>query len=428
MSRTFRSYIEGGETDDGDLKPFLHPGEVIISQAKKVLKFTALSDLAKGIMGELFVTNFKISFVSADSSCYHLVDSGQPNMLLGATDICLINVESVYQVFDNRKNKKLVPGSSIAGRAPILRIICRDFRTHVFSFKFTPLGDDKAVTNAILHHAFPPRLQLLFAFEYSGVTQTDNNPFGATMMFTNVIDWEKELERLSCRQWRITHVNENFNMTASHPEKYVVPRFLLDQDLTTAAPNFQGHRLPIWSWGNADGYVIARSSNFITNVNENHQKYPMLNALAKTHPNNESPMIFELDNLIPSVGEIHQSHVKLRELCTPDSPSQFWEQDSRFLSDLEASQWLWIVSNCLGVAKRVATAVTSGKKSVLLQESEGRDISCIISSVAQIILDSHYRTIVGFQSLIQKEWIAMGHPFLSRLGRLRNQGNEVMLT
>ena len=32
-------------------------------------------------------------------------------------------------------------------------------------------------------------------------------------------------------------------------------------------------------------------------------------------------------------------------------------------------------------------------------------------------MDPYYRTIHGFQSLVQKEWIALGHPFASRFGR-----------
>ena len=30
-------------------------------------------------------------------------------------------------------------------------------------------------------------------------------------------------------------------------------------------------------------------------------------------------------------------------------------------------------------------------------------------------MDPHFRTVAGFQTLIQKEWVAMGHPFASRL-------------
>ena len=46
-------------------------------------------------------------------------------------------------------------------------------------------------------------------------------------------------------------------------------------------------------------------------------------------------------------------------------------------------------------------------------EHESRDLSCLISSVMQLILDPRFRTAIGFFSLIQKEWIAAGHPFHS---------------
>lgn len=40
------------------------------------------------------------------------------------------------------------------------------------------------------------------------------------------------------------------------------------------------------------------------------------------------------------------------------------------------------------------------------------------------MLDPHFRLITGFQTLLQKEWIAAGHPFCDRLGHLKNDGSE----
>ena len=38
----------------------------------------------------------------------------------------------------------------------------------------------------------------------------------------------------------------------------------------------------------------------------------------------------------------------------------------------------------------------------------------VVSSLAQLMMDPHFRSIPGFQCLVQKEWVAMGHPFTFR--------------
>lgn len=45
---------------------------------------------------------------------------------------------------------------------------------------------------------------------------------------------------------------------------------------------------------------------------------------------------------------------------------------------------------------------------------DGWDVTAQVSSVAQICLDPHYRTIEGFRTLVEKEWIAFGHRFSHR--------------
>lgn len=51
-------------------------------------------------------------------------------------------------------------------------------------------------------------------------------------------------------------------------------------------------------------------------------------------------------------------------------------------------------------------------------ERDGRDLCCVVSSLAQLMIDSYFRSIIGLQTLIQKEWVVMGHQFCTRLGHV----------
>lgn len=77
------------------------------------------------------------------------------------------------------------------------------------------------------------------------------------------------------------------------------------------------------------------------------------------------------------------------------------------------------MSACLTKAAKAA-AFLQDNVTVVLQEADGRDLSCVISSLTQLLVDMHFRSILGFETLLQKEWVAMGHPFCSRLGHILN--------
>lgn len=65
---------------------------------------------------------------------------------------------------------------------------------------------------------------------------------------------------------------------------------------------------------------------------------------------------------------------------------------------------------------------------VWFTEEEGRDLSCLAASLVQVMLDPYFRTIVGFQSLIQKEWVMAGYQFLDRCNHLKRSDKEVRVT
>ncbi|KAF8795152.1 Myotubularin-related protein 10-A like protein [Argiope bruennichi] len=432
--KTFKSYVNldpeegGGKSDPADFsqeskfkneeedfyakgtpypEPTLLPGEVIISQAENVLKFNTLSELNKGISGLLICTNFKVSFVTAETFPSNL---HQKNALLGENDICLINIDSVYHV-NNGKRKKL-PVSCASSNIEIIEVHCKDFRIYTYSFKFSP-HHQRSVINTIIHHAFVPRINLLFAFDYKQVSPFSEESENHSLLFTRPCDWEAELERCKCPGWRVTLANEKFFLCESLPECFVVPSILLDMNLNKTAPHFAGHRVPTWTWGTSTGASIVRMAALDTNISDSLQKDVMIDAISRASPRQLPVRNFNLDDVCPTYKDVQNSFLKLKSLCMPSTAQEFWETEHNYLSHLESAKWLNYVSSCLNTALEAANSLLENT-TVIFSEHEGRDLSAVLSCLVQIMLDPLYRTTNGFELLIQKEWVALGHPFTER--------------
>lgn len=131
-----------------------------------------------------------------------------------------------------------------------------------FNFANSPIGNGRKVAMALLHHAFPKRHDLLFAFEY-------REPYYPTLpsdlnMFQRPGDWKRELERCECPHWRITCINgtsDAFMLTAG--ETLIVPGSVLDYNLIEAARHFRSGRVPIWVWGRPEGAALLRSGELL---------------------------------------------------------------------------------------------------------------------------------------------------------------------
>lgn len=400
----------------------LLPGEVLIAEAQSVLMFSPVSDLKQGISGNLSVTNFKLTFITSDDLNEEDI-THQQNHLYGYTDTCLTNIDEIYIMGD--KKKKLVPGSTVPSKVKGIFIVCKNLRTWSFSFKFSPLGHGKNLLTALLHHAFPRRHQLLFAYDYKEAyySSLDKN----VQLFRDISDWQNELKRTLCsdkvrKAWRLSMVNAKFQLSPSLSQYVIVPASVTDAQLTDAAKHFQGKRPPVWSWTNAHGAALVKMPELLPTITERMHENIIFENIRKSHPQKNPPVVIELNKEI-NVKLIAAAFTKFINLCSPENIRQFWIQDNNFYSLLETTKWLKYISYCLQKAVEVCDHLNLGV-SVILQETAGRDLCCIISSLVQLLLDPHFRTISGFQSLLQKEWVAGGHPFCDRLGHIVKTNSE----
>ncbi|KIH66986.1 DENN domain protein [Ancylostoma duodenale] len=104
----------------------------------------------------------------------------------------------------------------------------------------------------------------------------------------------------------------------------------------------------------------------------------------------------------PTTHQMKVSFKKLLRVMRPSVPFMD-SSSSTFYRSLEESEWLQMVALCI---------------------EEGWDATCQLMSLAQLMLDPYYRTIDGFQVLIEKEWLAFGHRFSHRANHTISSQNS----
>ncbi|XP_011302109.1 myotubularin-related protein 13 isoform X1 [Fopius arisanus] len=106
------------------------------------------------------------------------------------------------------------------------------------------------------------------------------------------------------------------------------------------------------------------------------------------------------------------SFKKLMRACMPSSQNP--EPDQSFYKLIESSEWLQQLQNLMQLSGAVIDLMDVQGSSVAVCLEDGWDATTTVCSVAQVCLDPHYRTIDGFRTLIEKEWLGFGYRFSHR--------------
>ena len=97
-------------------------------------------------------------------------------------------------------------------------------------------------------------------------------------------------------------------------------------------------------------------------------------------------------------------------------------ESSSFFLRVHNSRWLKRVSSIISLTTKIINCLHYSQHNVFLEESRtNKDCSCILTSLVKICLHHRYRTVVGFENLIQKEWFLSGHLFDRRLNALEDE-------
>uniref|UniRef100_A0A8C6GPX2 Myotubularin n=1 Tax=Mus spicilegus TaxID=10103 RepID=A0A8C6GPX2_MUSSI len=249
---------------------------------------------------------------------------------------------------------------------------------------------------------------------------------------------EYRRQGLPNHHWRISFINKCYELCETYPALLVVPYRTSDDDLRRIATFRSRNRLPVLSWIHPENkMVIMRCSQPLVGMsgkrNKDDEKY--LDVIRETNKQTSKLMIYDARPSVNAVAnkatgggyesddayqnselsflDIHNIHVmreslkKVKDIVYPNIEESHW------LSSLESTHWLEHIKLVLTGAIQVADQVSSGKSSVLVHCSDGWDRTAQLTSLAMLMSDSFYRTIEGFEILVQKEWISFGHKFAS---------------
>uniref|UniRef100_A0A8D3ANP8 Myotubularin related protein 11 n=1 Tax=Scophthalmus maximus TaxID=52904 RepID=A0A8D3ANP8_SCOMX len=403
------------------------PGECVLQRAVMVRKKLTAREGRGWLSGTLFCTHFRVAFVPQDSP---KSDDNADPVLLGDHDVALASIEKVVVVGPNR-TKLVTPNSSLKFTPEELVLYCRDMRVVCFLFdRLTPDAQVLEMTYTIAKTYQPLKPGSVLSFQNAALGSVEMKQFLSNRRrdthmnwFESALDWEQELERCGASGWRVSSVNDRFEMSTSLPRFTVVPHRVLDTELKKSFAHFNEGRIPRWCWRHPRGSDLLRMASFQNNIY--HEKDDIRNLETILFGCQSSLcVVVELGEELPSPADIQLAHSRLRALCLGDISTSVSVPDDKWLSTLESTHWLDYTRSCLRKASEVACLLRSGHLTVALQEAEDRDTSCVVSSVVQVMCDPHCRTQHGFQSLVQKEWVMAGHRFYSRINYHRDNDKE----
>ncbi|XP_042288108.1 myotubularin-related protein 2 [Thunnus maccoyii] len=395
--------------DSDKEEPQLLPKETVQDMAQDVTYFCPFIG---ALRGTVIVTNYRLFFKCMDR---------EPAFVL---DLPLGVVSRVEKI-----------GSASSRGDVSYGLVCKDMRNLRFAHKQMEDTLRKSIFEVLMKFAFPVSNGLqIFAFDYGQVF-----PENGWKVYDCVSEYKRQ--GIPNESWRISKVNDHYELCDTYPSTMAVPVNIPDEELKRVAAFRAKGRIPVLSWIHPESQAtVTRCSQPMVGVNGKRSKEDEKYLQAIMDANAQSHKLFIFDAR-PSVNaaankmkgggyesedayqnaelvflDIHNIHVmreslrKLKDVVYPNI------EDSHWLSNLESTHWLEHIKLILAGALRIADKVESGKTSVVVHCSDGWDRTGQLTSLAMLMLDSYYRTIRGFEVLLEKEWLSFGHRFQLRIG------------
>lgn len=241
-------------------------------------------------------------------------------------------------------------------------------------------------------------------------------------------------------KWTYTNANVDYGLCDTYPTALWVPSAFPSESLAGAASFRSRNRLPALAYYHRqNGATITRCSQPAVGVSRKRSKEdelllgeiaranahsnrlpifdarPKANAVANTAMGYGYELIQYYPNCSLTFCDIENIHVmrgsltKLRDAIHHGST-----ESSHYLADIDASGWLSHQVYLINSALRIVDLIHEQDTSVLIHCSDGWDRTAQLVSLSCLMLDPYFRTLNGFATLIEKDWLSFGHRFALR--------------
>ncbi|PRP75101.1 leucine-rich repeat-containing protein [Planoprotostelium fungivorum] len=404
-----KDFIENYDTlfiSPNQRKPTLLPGEKIVLTMEQVYTQVAVIDAEKiqeiplDCLGILWITNYQLIWQR-----FFTHDTDEDPFDIRVPLSMIYNVRK----FGKIKSKGVVGG---------LLLNNKDMTVQVFGFKDS--SQLKKANDFIQSHSFVKSPTDLFAFAYKPST-TALNP-----AFTLAEEMKRQGLPMGGGKWRISNLNDGFKVCPTYPREVVLPASVSDELFEKSSKIRLGGQGIVLTWSQQrNRAVICRTSaptatsaakaepdirifKYLLGLNPtNGEKLRVMDTCTSALAANHAALypVCEFNYMaLPNYNEAKEAYSLLEKVpCQSGS------------YDVLVRPWFLCLKKFLAGTSEIVKIIQTGE-TVLIQESGEANSGTVVSSLAQILLDPYYRSIEGFNVLIEKEWCSLGFPFNTRLG------------